>query len=148
MHIEWTEKTVALKDLIPYGGNPRRVTKIQFEALVKNIEANGYTNRIIVNQDNIVLAGNQRLKALKKLKYELVTVLKPSIHLTKEQEQRINVTDNISAGEWNTDMLANLFDAEVLYDWGMPKNYFEADDEPTEPKEKKTKTCPHCGEVL
>jgi ParB-like chromosome segregation protein Spo0J len=115
----WTEKTVAIKDLIPYAKNPRKISKTQFNALVKNIETNGYINRMIVNQDNVVLNGNQRLKVLKKLKYELVTVLKPSIHLTKEQEQRINITDNIVAGEWDKEALANLFDAEVLSDWGI-----------------------------
>ena len=153
MELIWIEEIVALKDLKPYPNNPRRIPKERFNALVKNIEASGYTNRLIVNQDNIVLGGNQRLKALKKLKYELVAVLKPSIHLTKEQEERINVTDNLSAGDFDFDMLGNLFDVEQLLEWGMPANLFDVDDEDIRGEEKtegskKTKICPNCGEIL
>ena len=152
MMLKWVEEIVSLKDLKPYPNNPRHVPKEKLDSLVKNIETNGYTNRIIVNHDNIVLAGNQRLKALKKLKYELVTVLKSTKPLTKEQENRINVTDNLSAGQWDFDTLTSTFEPEQLIEWGMPANYFDFDDdeeikEPTE-KSKKDKKCPNCGELL
>lgn len=150
MQLKWVEEIVALKDLKPYKDNPRRVSKEKFDALVKNIETNGYTNRIIVNHDNIVLAGNQRLKALKKLKYELVTVLKSTKPLTIEQQKRINITDNLLAGEWDFDMLSNSFDAEQLVEWGMSEDLFDIDDESEKSEKaiKQAKKCPHCGELL
>jgi ParB-like chromosome segregation protein Spo0J len=153
MQLKWIEEIVGIKDLKPCPDNPRRVSKEKFDMLVKNIETNGYTNRLIVNHDNVVLAGNQRLKALKKLKYELVTVLKSTKPLTKEQEKRINITDNLLAGEWDFDALGNSFDAEQLIEWGMPANLFDVSDEEdgADEKTEKTKTakkCPNCGEIL
>ena len=154
MEIIWAQEKRKLKDLKPHPDNPRCVDKDQFNALVKNIEANGYTNRLIINADNVVLAGNQRLKALKKLGFNEVDVLVPNIPLTKEQEDRINVTDNLSAGSFDFDILGNNFEPQQLIDWGMPPHmlgvsHFDFNEEQeSNVKERKVKTCPHCGEIL
>lgn len=152
--ITWRQEKRKLSDLKPYGENPRTISKSNFNALVKNIKESGYTNRLIVNTDNTVLGGNQRLKALKELGYKEIDVLVPEIELTKEQEERINVTDNLSAGAWDFDILGNSFDAEKLIEWGMPpewlgQSHFDVSEDSDEKiKETKVKTCPHCGEIL
>ena len=153
MTIKWTAATRKIAELTEYPNNPRAVNKKAFKKLIENIRENGYTNRLIINSNDVVLGGNQRLKALKELGYTEIDVLVPNVSLTKEQEERINVTDNIATGAWDFDRLSGCFDAEQLIDWGMQpemlgKSHFDFNEEPEKIKEKKTKTCPSCGEIL
>lgn len=156
--IIWHEEVRKLADLKPFESNPRTVPKEQFNALIENIKEVGFTNRLIITKDNLVLGGNQRLKALKKLGFKEVKVLVPDRELTQKEIDRINVTDNLSAGNWDTDILGNMFDAQELIDWGMPpqmvgRSHYSVDEEEDEKpksriKEKKPVECPNCGEIF
>jgi ParB-like nuclease domain len=152
--IIWKQEMRLLSELIPYDKNPRKIPKDKYKALINNIKENGYTNRLIVNQANLVLGGNQRLEALKELGYKEVEVLIPNQVLTSEQEQRINITDNLSAGDWDFDILSSAFEPIQLMEWGMPESWLygkEANEGipiDNEKKESKTKMCPACGEIL
>lgn len=152
-NIVWLHQSRNLSDLKPYKGNPRKVTKEKYKKLIESIKANGYTNRLIINTENVVLGGNQRLKALKELGYGVIDVLTPSIPLTPAQENRINISDNIHTGIWDTDILANSFQLDDLLDWGMSPEIlgldnFNSEPEETKVKEVRTKICPHCGEQI
>lgn len=149
--IVWSQQKRKLTELKEFDENPRKVPKETYEALIKNIKANGYTNRLIVNTSNVVLGGNQRLRALRELGYNEIDVLVPNVELTQEQENRINITDNLSAGVWDFDMLHNLCDNERLIDWGFSESLlngvsFEDEDDSKKKSGKKLKTCPACGE--
>lgn len=151
--IIWSHERRKLSSLKPHPNNPRRIPKDKFQKLVENIEKNGYTNRIIINHDNVVLGGNQRLRALKQLGFAEIDVLVPDRELTQEEQDRINITDNLAAGEWDFDALGNSWDTEKLIEWGMPVEWLlgdkpEAESEPADDKPKKQKTCPSCGELL
>lgn len=148
MEITWKVATVKVCDLIPYTNNPRKITKAAFNTLVANIKANGYTNRLITDGHGVILGGNQRLEALKKLKIDEVEVLVPDRELTQEQKDRINVSDNVHAGTWDTDMLSTFFEANKLVEWGMDKTFLDLEPKENTEREKKTKLCPHCGEIL
>lgn len=150
MTITWHIETRNIYDLKPFDNNPRRVTKDAYKTLVKNIKENGYTNRLIVDSNNCVLAGNQRLNALKELGFKEIEVLVANRELTQDELDRINITDNIIAGTWDTDSLGNNWDPQKLIEWGLPKEFLGLDDELEDevPREKKPKTCPHCGEIL
>jgi site-specific DNA-methyltransferase (adenine-specific) len=130
--ITWSQQKRKLSELKEYDDNPRKVPKETYAALIKNIQANGYTNRLIVNTSNVVLGGNQRLRALRELGYNEIDVLVPNVELTEEQENRINITDNLSAGIWDFDVLANLYEPEQLIDWGMPEDWLQIDVEQIE----------------
>ncbi len=152
-NIIWSQENRRINDLFPYTNNPRTITKGALRKLAVNIQENGYTNRIIINVNNKVLAGHQRLEALKMLGYDEINVLIPNRTLTKEEEARINVTDNISSGQWDFEILGNHFDSEQLIDWGMPAEWLlgaEKEEEKSEStkEEPKVKTCPNCGELL
>lgn len=153
-NLTWREELRELKDLKPHPNNPRRITKEAFNTLVKNMSECGYIGRITINHANLILGGNQRLKALQHLTYKEIPVLVPSRPLTQEEEERIHIIDNISAGEWDTDVLGNLFDADKLIGWGMPpavigESHFQLTESTEEKiKEKEIKKCPSCGELL
>lgn len=151
--IEWVEETRKVSQLKKHPNNPRTITTERFETLVKNIQLNGYNNRILITKDNLVLGGNQRLAALKKLKVKEVKVLVPTVDLTPAEQDRINVTDNINAGDWSWEMLANQFDTADLIEWGMQESWLgtktKADKESSEVLESDFSDmqheCPKCG---
>lgn len=89
--------------------NPRKITRADMDRLVDSIRVNGFwIHRPIALSDRtgelVVIAGNQRLKAAKKLKLEEVpTIL---YHCpTEELEADIVLRDNINNGEWDPILL-------------------------------------------
>lgn len=151
MTITWKSEIRNIADLKPNPNNPRTVTKEAYKTLLRNIKRNGYANRLIINTDNMVLCGNQRLKALQELGYTEIEALIPSETLNSDQIDDIVITDNLSAGAWDFDCLSSLFAVEKLVGWGMPEEWLigeKPEAEPKEPVEKKTKLCPSCGEIL
>jgi hypothetical protein len=89
--------------------NPRKISRADMDRLVDSLRINGFwKHRPITLSDRtgelVVIAGNQRLKAAKKLKLEEVpTVLYSDI--TEEQEADIVLRDNINNGEWDLNLL-------------------------------------------
>lgn len=155
--ISWTENNVALKDLVEYEHNPRRISKKDFDELVLDIKRDGYHNRIKINLDNVIIGGDKRKKALEAAGFspnEMIPVLMPSRMLTIEEFKRLNIQDNLHRGSFDFDILANEFDSVDLVEWGMPDNLFPKmdnltleDTEPAcKPSEKKIKEveCPSC----
>lgn len=120
--MQWNEQTKKLSELVPYGKNPRKISKEQLEKLKRSISEDGFHQRLLVTQDGRVIGGHQRIKALKELGYKEVECLVPSRELTDEEYDRLNIRDNLQAGECDFDALANHFDPEQLLDWGFPEN--------------------------
>ena len=117
--------------------NPRVIKNDDFRKLVKSIKEAPWMlqlRSIIVNDDNIVLGGNQRLRACKEAGLKEVYIIKAS-SLTEEQQREFIVKDNISSGEWDWDALANEFEAEQLEEWGLELPIDERIDEMEEDEE-------------
>jgi ParB-like chromosome segregation protein Spo0J len=57
-------ETIELTKLIPRPTNPNEMTNERFENLTYSVENIGYVQPIIVNQDNKIVDGNHRYKAL------------------------------------------------------------------------------------
>lgn len=118
---QWECRMVKLSDIFPNDKNPRTITKEKFERLKKKIEEVGFHSPIKVDNDGIILGGNQRYHALVDMglgEFE-VPVMYPKFKLTKKERQEIIITDNVSDGEWNMDMLADEFEQDDLIDWGL-----------------------------
>jgi len=101
--------------------NPRVIKNDDFRKLVKSIKEAPWMlqlRSIIVNDDNIVLGGNQRLRACKDAGLKEVYIIKAS-SLSEEQQREFIVKDNLSSGEWDWDALANEFEIEDLENWGL-----------------------------
>jgi DNA modification methylase len=82
---------------------------------------------MVINEDNIVLGGNMRLKALKDLGYKEVPEewVKRASDLTEEETRRFIIADNVGFGEHDWEMLANEWNTEELEDWGLEGFPFE-----------------------
>lgn len=101
--------------------NPRLIKDDKFRKLVKSIQDFPQMlelRPIVVDENNIVLGGNMRLKASKEAGLKDVFIVKAE-NLTEEQKQEFIVKDNVGFGEWDWDMLANEWDAESLGEWGL-----------------------------
>ena len=145
--------TLALKDIHPYEKNPRK-NDAAVDDVAESIRQVGYRQRIIVDENNVILAGHTRWKALKKLGWKEVEVQR-ELDMTEEQKRKYRLLDNKVSEKsgWDYELLE--WEMENLdfegYDFGfdtydsvdMDDMFIEA--EPKE-KEKKKVTCPHCGQ--
>ena len=131
--------------------NPRLIKDHKFKQLVKSIQDFPQMlelRPIVIDENNIVLGGNMRLKAC--LEAGLTDV--PVIHannLTEAQKKEFIIKDNISFGEHDWDALANEWNIIELDEWGLDIPAF-ANNDIDEPKDnaKGGKTCPNCGVTL
>jgi hypothetical protein len=101
--------------------NPRLIKDDKFKKLVKSIQDFPQMlelRPIVVDENNIVLGGNMRLKACKEAGLKEVYIVKAE-NLTEEQKQEFIVKDNVGFGEWDWDILANEWDTDKLNEWGL-----------------------------
>ena len=109
--------------------NPRLIKDHKFKQLVKSIQDFPQMlelRPIVIDENNMVLGGNMRLKAC--LEAGLTDV--PVIHannLSEEKKKEFIVKDNVGYGEWDWDDLANNWDALELTEWGLDIPNFDAD---------------------
>lgn len=89
-------------------GNPRKIKEKKFEELKDSIQRYGNFGIFLLDEKNNVIAGNQRLRAVLELYGEDVQVeCKRLIGYTETELRAINVKDNVHAGEWDLDELAD-----------------------------------------
>jgi DNA modification methylase len=110
--------------------NPRVIKDHRFDNLKKSITEFPKMMELrpmVINEDNIILGGNMRFKALKDLGYKEVPDewVKQASDLTEEETRRFIIADNVGFGEHDWDMLANEWDTEELEDWGLEGFPFE-----------------------
>lgn len=133
----WQVKNIKVKDLIPNAKNPRKISKEKLENLKSKIERLGFHNPVKVDEKMELLGGNQRVKALLQLGAgELeIPVMIPNRPLTKKEKDEIIITDNISDGEWDFDILKEEWDTKELKDWGLEWDFDDDEDEDDEVEE-------------
>ena len=101
-------------ELIPYNNNPR-VNDGAVDAVAKSIEEFGFRNPIIVDKNNVIIAGHTRLKASQKLGLKKVPVIIAD-DLTDEQANALRLVDNKTneLADWDFDKLKEELDAITI----------------------------------
>ena len=118
-----------IKEIKPNPNNPRLIKDHKFKQLVKSIQDFPQMlelRPIVIDENNMVLGGNMRLKAC--IEAGLTDV--PVIHannLTEDKKKEFIVKDNVGYGEWDWDDLANNWDAQELTDWGLDIPNFDTE---------------------
>ena len=113
---------ISTRRLVALPNNPRKITNESLNRLCDSIRNNGYWQHRpaavepIEGTDNFyVLDGNQRLKALRRLKRkEMLCVI--YTELTDEERDDIILRSNINNGEWDTGLLMSDFAPVVDFD--------------------------------
>ena len=116
--IIWTTKKLKISTLKPSPYNPRELTEIQAKDLSTSLEHFNLADPIVINANNKIIGGHQRIKILQQSGDIEVDCRIPSRELTEYEEQELNLRLNKNLGQWDFDLLAN-FDEEMLKDVGF-----------------------------
>lgn len=111
-----------LSDIAEYKSNPRTISKKDFAVLKKSLKdfpSMLDVREIVVDENGVILGGNQRYKGLMALGKTKVKVKRVS-GWTDEQKREFVIKDNIANGDWDNDRLANEWDKDKLAEWGLP----------------------------
>ena len=100
-------KQIPVADLVPYARNAKRHDDAQVAKLAGSIKEFGFTNPVLTDGENGILAGHGRVMAAQKLGLEKVPCIELG-HLTPTQRKAYILTDNRLGeigGGWNMDLL-------------------------------------------
>lgn len=108
-------------ELIPAEYNPRKISEKDFKQLKKSLSSFQCVEPIIVNQyegrENVIVGGHQRLKAMIDLGWSDVPTIE--VHLDLAEEKELNVRLNKNTGEFDFELLTDLFSIDELEDIGF-----------------------------
>lgn len=143
-----------VSELIPYENNPRH-NDVAVDYIANSIKEFGFKQPIVIDKNNVIIAGHTRLKAAQKLGLSEVPVIIAD-DLTDDQVKAYRLADNKTAeiATWDFDLLdLELDNIEMdMSDFGFELegedfNFDVPDKNESEFKEtdSKTVTCPNCG---
>lgn len=158
-------KNMKINDLIPYENNPRN-NEGAIEYVANSIKQFGFKVPIVVDKDNVIVAGHTRWLAASALEMDEVPVVVAD-DLTPEQIRAFRLADNkvaekaswdftkladeikgidtdinlneLGFGEFELDTLLNGNDFDET---ALDNLFMEAPEKESKPK---TIKCPHCG---
>ena len=111
-----------INDLTLTEKNPRTISKKDFATLKKSLKdfpSMLKVREVVIDENNRVLGGHQRIKALQ-AQGKTKLLVKRVTGWTDEQKDEFLIKDNIANGDWDNDKLANEWDKEKLEEWGLP----------------------------
>src|ERR671912_1792516 len=94
-------------NLRPYAKNARTHSKKQIKQIARSIERFGFTNPVLISDENEIIAGHGRVEAAKLISLETVPTVRLS-HLSEAQRRAYVIADNKLAQNagWDRDVLA------------------------------------------
>lgn len=131
-----------LSELIPYENNPRKNDEA-VDAVAASISEFGWKVPVVIDTDNVVVAGHTRLKAAKKLGIEDIPCIVAD-DLSEEQVKAFRLADNKvgEIAEWdfsqledelsNIDMNMSVFGFGGMDDLTFPEHLDDDSETPTE----------------
>ena len=123
-------KEIKIEELKPYENNPRH-NEAAVGPVANSIKEFGFKVPIIIDKDNVIIAGHTRLKAAKLLGLETVPCVLAD-DLTEEQAKAFRLADNkvSELAEWDFDDLEKeLEELDAMdLDFEMSDFGFDADE--------------------
>ncbi len=115
------KQKVKIGDVIPNEKNPRYIRDSKFNKLVDSIKEFPEMlekRPIVVDENMIVLGGNMRLNACKKVGLKEVWI-DVAEGWTQEQKNEFIIKDNVGFGEWDWEIIANEWNTVQLVEWAL-----------------------------
>ena len=124
---------IKLKDIKPYEKNPRK-NDDAVPYVAESIKQFGFKVPIVIDKNNVIVAGHTRYKAAKKLGFKSVPCIIAD-DLTDEQIKAFRLADNkvSEKAEWDLDLLDS--EIEGIFDIDMTDFGFELESEELEAEE-------------
>lgn len=103
MQIEYID----IDELIPYANNPRNNDGDAVDRVAASITEYGFKNPIIIDNNNVIVAGHTRMKAAKKLRLDKVPIIRAD-DLTPAQVKAFRLAENRVSeyATWDNELLA------------------------------------------
>lgn len=99
-----------ISEVKPYENNPRKITEEAIQKVAASIREFGFKQPIVIDRNNVIIAGHTRLKAAELLGLETVPAIRAD-DLTPEQVKAYRLADNKVAEATDWDM--NVLDKEL-----------------------------------
>lgn len=119
-----------IDDLVPADYNPRKDLKpgdAEYEKLRQSIQEFGYVETAIWNKNTgKLVGGHQRLKVMRELGYDKVTV--SVVDLDEPREKALNIALNKIEGDWDNALLKDLLIDLDSGDFDMSLTGFDQDE--------------------
>lgn len=116
-------------ELVEFEANSRTHSEKQIQKVVDSINEFGFTNPLLVDENNIIIAGHCRLEAVKRLKFDEVPCIVLD-GLSDEQRSACVIADNrlaLDAG-WDYDILRDQLEFLKDSDYGLHNTGFDEDE--------------------
>lgn len=100
--------------------NPRFVKDEQFNILVQSLKdfpEMSEVREVVINQDYVILGGNMRYRAMIEAGWTEIPVR--IVDWSQEKQNEFILKDNITAGNWDWNVLANEWETADLDRWGL-----------------------------
>ena len=129
MNLEIIKRNV--DEIIPYENNPRDNDN-SVDAVVESIKNFGFLVPIVIDKDNVLVAGHTRIKALKKMGIKTVPCILAD-KLTEDQIKAYRLADNMTSmnSKWNGKLvrleMKNLPEFDFTK-FGMPEKFMDFKD--------------------
>lgn len=120
---------LAIDALIPYARNSRTHDEAQVAQIAASIREFGFTNPVLIDGQDGIIAGHGRVMAARKLGLDTVPCLRLS-HLTDAQKRAYVIADNklaLNAG-WDAEMLRVEFDELAALGFDLDLTGFTTDE--------------------
>ena len=148
-------KYIPIDDIKPYKNNPR-LNEDAIPYVMNSIKEFGFKNPIILDKNNVIVAGHTRLESAKRLDMKEVPVIYVD-DLTEEQVKAFRLADNKVAEKslWDYTKLDEELDSILDIDMSMFDFDINTDDlkldydneNEVEDINKKLCRCPKCGHI-
>lgn len=100
-------KLIPFAKLKPFPGNPRTISKREFDNLCDSLREHGIVQDIVIDEKNRILGGNQRLRALKKCGFNTAPIPCKVVDCKGDETvaRKLNLRLNRIHGDFDTEAL-------------------------------------------
>ena len=125
-------ENINILELHEYKKNAKKHDEIQINNVMQSIKEFGMVQPIVIDQNNTIIIGHCRFRALKRLKWEEVPCVRIE-NLSENEINKLRLLDNkLNESEWDFDLLADQITEIDWSDFDIDWSILEIDEEPQE----------------
>lgn len=125
-------ENINILELHEYKKNAKKHDEIQIKNVMQSIKEFGMVQPLVIAQNNTIIIGHCRFRALKRLKWEEVPCVRIE-NLSENEINKLRLLDNkLNESEWDFDLLADQVTEIDWSDFDIDWSILEIDEEPQE----------------